>query len=300
MEIPAETLDFIIPELHFLICGLILLYLAGLKDDLTGLRYRSKFIIQIFAVCMLPISGLWINNLYGLFGIHELSPWIGIPFTLFVAVYIINSINLIDGLDGLASGLANLSLCILGIVSFYYELWIYAILAFATLGTLIPFFLYNVFGKAEHCKKIFMGDTGSLVLGYLLAFLIIRYSYCQPEIISHPEKAFIISFSTILVPVFDVCRVMLFRLRKGKHIFMADTSHIHHKLLSIGFTPRKAMVSILGMSVVFWVTNTLLLSRLDINMLFGADIVIWIGLNLWLDKLRDNKGSRTISGNLKK
>lgn len=288
-EIPAGSLGFVVPELFFLICGLILLYLAGLKDDLVGLRYRSKFVIQVLAVSMLPLSGLWINNLYGLLGIHALSPWIGIPFTLLAVVFIVNAINLIDGLDGLASGLASISLVIMGILFFMDGLSIYAILAFATLGTLIPFFLYNVFGKAERCKKIFMGDTGSLTLGYVLAFLVVRYSSCHPELKPCSEDAFVIAFSTLLVPIFDVFRVMLVRARNHKHIFTADKNHIHHKLLSIGFVPRKAMLSILLLSVLFCGLNRIMIAYFNITVLLIVDIVIYTILNLWLDRIRDRK-----------
>lgn len=169
-EIPTERLHFIIPEFYFMACGLTLLYLSGIKDDLVGLRYRSKFVVQIIAASLIPLSGLWINNLYGLFGIDELTPWLGIPFTILLTVFIVNAINLIDGIDGLASGLSSISLLTLGCLYIYYDQWIYAILAFSTLGVLLPFFYYNVFGKVDRCKKIFMGDTGSLTLGYILAF----------------------------------------------------------------------------------------------------------------------------------
>lgn len=90
-----------------------LLYLTGIADDLVGVRYRQKFVIQIFCACLFPLSGLWINNLYGLFGIHELAPYIGMPFTVFTVVFITNAINLIDGIDGLASGLSSVALLIL-------------------------------------------------------------------------------------------------------------------------------------------------------------------------------------------
>lgn len=288
-EVPTGVLGFIVPELYFLFCGLILLYLAGIKDDLIGLRYRAKFLIQIIAVCLLPLSGLWINNLYGLFGIHELSPWIGIPFTVLVVVFIINAINLIDGIDGLASGLSIISLLVMATLFYVHGAWTYAMLAFAALGTLIPFFYYNVFGKAEHCRKIFMGDTGSLTMGYLLAFLVVRYSSCHPELVPCSEDRFVIAFSTLLVPIFDVFRVMLVRARNSKHIFKADKNHFHHKLLAIGLTPRKGMMSILMIAVAFICFNFLLASVVNNTILLLGDIAIWIGLNLWLDKVRDKK-----------
>ena len=291
-EIPVNRLHFIIPEFYFLICGLTLLYLSGIKDDLVGLRYRSKFFIQIIAASLIPLSGLWINNLYGLFGIDELTPWLGIPFTILLTVFIVNAINLIDGIDGLASGLSSISLLTLGSLYLYYDQWIYAMLAFSTLGVLLPFFYYNVFGKVNRCKKIFMGDTGSLTLGYILAFLAIAYANNNPERAPYSEGAIVVAFSTLIVPMFDVIRVILVRVRNHKGLFEADRNHIHHKFLDIGFSPRKAMISILAMALAFSVINMTLITYVNNNVLFIMDIVVWVGLNLWFDRIRDKKQER--------
>lgn len=110
LPIPPNIISHVTPDFYLLTCGLILLYLAGIKDDLIGLHYSTKFIIQILAASLLPLSGLWLNNLYGLFGMHELPAWLGMPLTIFVIVFICNAINLIDGIDGLASGLSGVSL----------------------------------------------------------------------------------------------------------------------------------------------------------------------------------------------
>ncbi|RKU69428.1 MULTISPECIES: MraY family glycosyltransferase [Parabacteroides] len=289
LEIAIDKLNFIIPEFYFMVCGLMLLYLSGIKDDLVGLRYRSKFIIQTIVACFIPLSGLWINNLYGLFGIHELTPWLGIPFTIFLTVFIVNAINLIDGIDGLASGLSSISLLALGSLYIYYEQWVYAMFAFSTLGVLLPFFYYNVFGQADRCKKIFMGDTGSLTLGYILAFLAIAYTNNNSERAPYTEGAIVVAFSTLIVPIFDVFRVILVRARNHKGLFNADRNHIHHKFLDMGFSPRKAMISILAMALSFSVINMTLISYVNNNVLFIMDIVVWVGLNLWFDRIRDRK-----------
>ena len=118
----------------------------------------------------------------------------------------------------------------------------YSMLAFSTLGVLVPFFYYNVFGNAERARKIFMGDTGSLTLGYILSFLAIKYSQNNPEVISNTKGTFLIAFSTLIIPAFDVIRVVMVRLRNGKSPFEPDKNHIHHKFLAMGFTPRKAMI----------------------------------------------------------
>ena len=288
-EIPVETLHYIIPEFHFLACGLTLLYLTGIKDDLVGLRYRSKFVVQIVAASLIPLSGLWINDLYGLFGINELVPWLGIPFTILLTIFIVNAINLIDGIDGLASGLSCISLLALGSLYIYYNQCVYAMLAFATLGVLLPFFYYNVFGKVDHCKKIFMGDTGSLTLGYILAFLAITYANNNLERASYSEGAVVVAFSTLIVPMFDVIRVVLVRARTHKGLFEADRNHIHHKFLDMGFSTRKTMICIFAMALAFSCINIILVSVMDNNILLLSDVVVWIGLNLWFDWIRDHK-----------
>lgn len=295
-NLPSALLPYIVPEFCFLVCGLVLLYLSGIKDDLVGLRYRTKFLVQIIAALFFPLSGLWINNLYGLFGIHELSAWIGIPFTILGVVFITNAINLIDGIDGLASGLSSVALAVLGSLFLHERLWLYATLAFSTLGVLLPFFYYNVFGQAERCKKIFMGDTGSLTLGYILSFLAIRYSAYNPEIAPFAEGAIVIAFSTLIVPVFDVIRVILVRARTHQGLFSPDKNHIHHKFLAMGFSPRRAMLSILAIACLFSCANILLIPYIDNTVMLIVDIVVWTGLNVWFDKIRDRK-NKTLKTN---
>lgn len=104
---------YALPECTLLVCGMVLLYLTGIADDLVGVRYHQKFIIQILCASLFPIAGLWINDLYGLFGIYALPSYVGIPFTIFTVVFITNAINLIDGIDGLASGLSSVALLVL-------------------------------------------------------------------------------------------------------------------------------------------------------------------------------------------
>ena len=282
---------YLLPECLLLVCGMTLLYLVGIADDLVGVRYRQKFMIQILCACFLPLSGLWINDLYGLFGIHSLSPWVGMPFTVLMVVFITNAINLIDGIDGLASGLSSASLLVLGGLFLQEELWSYAMLAFATFGVLIPFFYYNVFGSAERSRKIFMGDTGSLTLGYVLSFLAIKYSQNNPDVATYTSGAFVIAFSTLIIPAFDVIRVVLVRVRTGNSPFEPDKNHIHHKFLAMGFTPRRAMITILLISCGFSAVNILLMPYVDNTVMLLSDVALWIGLHLWWDRIRDKRNN---------
>lgn len=273
-----------IVEFAFLICALTLLYLVGVRDDLVGMRYREKFVFQIITAALITLSGLWINNLYGLFGIYELSAWVGIPFTILLIVFITNAINLIDGIDGLACGLSMGALIVLGILFTLIDLWLYSMLAFATFGLLVPFFYFNVFGKVEKQQKIFMGDTGSLTLGFILAFLAIRYASFDPATTTPSSKEnLIVAFSPLIIPMFDVIRVVYVRFRNGKGLFSADRNHIHHKFLEIGFSPRKAMISILLVACLFSLVNIVLIGYLDIHLLLGGDILIWILLHFWMN-----------------
>ena len=283
------ALEDVLPEFLFLICGMTLLYLTGIADDLVGVPYRQKFVVQILCACFFPLAGLWVNDFYGLFGINALPAWFGIPFTVLAVVFITNAINLIDGIDGLASGLSSVALLVFGILFAERELWIYSSLSFATFGVLVPFFYYNVFGSAERARKIFMGDTGSLTLGYTLSFLAIKYSHCPPFSSTVSDGAFVVAFSTLIVPAFDVIRVVLVRLRNGKSPFEPDRNHIHHKFLAMGFTPRKAMIMILLISCLFSGSNILLVPYVNITALLIGDIVVWIALNVWWDRVRDRR-----------
>lgn len=277
----------LLPELLLFACGMTLLYLTGIADDLVGVRYRQKLAIQVICASFFPLSGLWLNNLYGLFGIHALDPCIGMPFTVLSIVFITNAINLIDGIDGLASGLSSVSLLIFTFLFIDKGLWSYAMLSVATFGVLVPFFYYNVFGSAERSRKIFMGDTGSLTLGYTLSFLAIKYSQVNPDVTSYTEGAFVIAFSTLIIPAFDVVRVVMVRAREGRNPFEPDKNHIHHKLLAIGLSPRKAMLALLCMSCAFSAVNILLMPYVNNTVMLVADIMVWVGLNLWWDYIRD-------------
>ena len=287
-EISTLLASYILPEFLVLICGMVLLYLTGIADDLVGVRYRQKFIVQILCASLFPAVGLWINDLYGLFGIDFISPYIGIPLTILTIVFITNAINLIDGIDGLASGLSSVALLVFGFLFIEKGLWIYSMLAFSTFGVLVPFFYYNVFGSAEHARKIFMGDTGSLTLGYILSFLAIKYSQ-NTESIRVKQGAFVIAFSTLIVPAFDVVRVVIVRIYNGKSPFEPDKNHIHHQFLAMGFTVRQAMLLILLVSCVFSGINILLMPYVDNTLMLIGDIVVWIGLNLWWSNVRRKK-----------
>lgn len=277
----------VISESLCLVAGLMLLYMIGVCDDLIGVRYRRKFEVQILAAAFLPFAGLSIQNLGGLFGWYEISPLVGVPLTMLLTVFLINAINLIDGIDGLASGLCMVAITLFGVSFAWHGSWMYALLAFASVGVLIPFFFYNVFGNANRGHKIFMGDTGSLTLGFILSVMVVKYVSVMVQESSRLDGApVVMAFSVLLVPSLDVCRVVLNRFRRRVHPFKPDKSHIHHKFLNMGFTPRRSMILIQLMAVAF-IVLTLVLLRIGLlaPVVFMLDILVWTLMNVWFSRI---------------
>ena len=274
-------------EMLCLLVGLMLLYIVGVCDDLIGVRYNRKFLVQILAAAFLPLSGLYIHNFYGLFGWYEIPAWVGVLFTMLLTVFIINAINLIDGIDGLASGLCMVALSIFGVTLAINGWWIYTMLAFVCVGVLIPFFIYNVFGNAERGHKIFMGDTGSLTLGFIISLLAVKYIVSMGRTESVVDGwPLVIAFSVLLVPCLDVFRVILSRLKRRVHPFKPDRCHFHHKILNMGFTPRKALIFIELISIAF-IAFTVLLVHVGVlaYWVFIYDVILWTLLNVWFSRI---------------
>ena len=271
-------------EMAFQFCGLTLLYLVGIADDLIGVRYSAKFYIQITCGVLLVAGGIWINNLHGLLGIGELPTIVGYALTILVIVFFTNAINLIDGVDGLASGLSIAATIVYGIAFVLLENYMYAALAFGTLGVLLPFFYYNVFGNVDKGKKIFMGDTGSLTLGFILSLLSIKLLHSSQTIQPTNLNPFVLAFAPMLIPCLDVLRVFFRRIRHHKSPFLPDRTHIHHKLMAVGFTSRVTMVSIVGFSIFLTIVNLLLSEYINVTILVVANLAGWVLLNMWITK----------------
>lgn len=263
----------------FVSIGLFLIYLIGLIDDILGLNARIKFAVQFVSALLMPLCGLCLNNLYGLFGIYELPLYVGYPLTVFVSLLIINSVNLIDGIDGLAGSLSLISLGALAL--FFYDIQVvtYTIMAGGLMGSVLAFLYYNIWGRVERNTKTFMGDTGSLILGYALAFLCIKHAMHNPGQLPYRPDALMISYTLVLVPVFDLIRVAICRLLQGKSIFHADKTHIHHKLMAAGLTMHQALIAIIALSLFFIGINMAGL-RMDMaaQWIILLDIAIYWGI----------------------
>ena len=206
-------------------------------------------------------------------------------------VYITNAINLIDGIDGLASGLSGIAMAFYGFAFLSAGYWIYALLAFAGLGTLVPFFYYNVFGNPVMQKKIFMGDTGALTIGILLSFLAIKTTYIiDGGIIA--SNIMVVAFAPLAIPCMDVLRVFMHRILRGKSPFLPDKTHIHHKLLALGIPHRLTMITILATSAVLIVLNIWLGRYVGPAVVLVADLVFWIIVNYTLTRLIKSRQTR--------
>lgn len=298
---PAETSTTdLVCEFLFLTGGLTLLYIVGIADDLIGVRYRKKFLVQIISAAMFPLSGLYINNFYGLFGIYLIPAEVGIPLTMLLVVFITNAINLIDGIDGLSSGLSMVAFFFLGCLFVLRLDEVPAVVAAAALGTLAVFFYFNVFGKAENRRKIFMGDCGSLTIGLLLAVVSIRFCMNGVVGVRDISQPLVVSFSVLMIPCFDVLRVMLGRIRRHKSPFLPDKTHIHHKFLALGMSHRTAMCTILTIDVFFVLFNLILVRTADINVMLVTDVVLWVLLNIWISHLIRQKEKREEVAELEK
>ena len=266
--------------------GLFIIYCTGIIDDLIGLNAQTKFVIQILTACLLPFAGLYINNLYGLFGIYEIPNYIGIPLTIFVIVFIDNAINLIDGIDGLAAGLSLIALS--GFLAYftYYEVFIhtYCLLAAGMIGALIAFSYFNLFGKPERNTKIFMGDSGALSLGFTLGFFAVKCASDNTAIWPTRPEAVILPLTLLFVPTADVVRVTFYRLSHRKPLFGADKNHIHHKLMRTGMTQHQVLVSILVLAVLYIVINSLLcMLSLSSTFIVIIDILLFCLINVCIN-----------------
>ncbi len=221
----------------------VFLFACGVYDDLRGINAPRKFLLQVAAAALVVSFGIRIESFHGLFGIYELALPVQYVFTIFVVVGITNAVNLIDGLDGLAGGIALINSLLLGAFLFLFEDYYFSLLSFSLAASLCAFLFFN-FNPA----KIFMGDTGSLPVGFLLAILGIRYLQIdsQAAIPVLGLNPLMIVMGLFLVPVTDTLRVMAERMVQKRSPFSADQNHIHHKIMQMGFSHRNTVLILYG------------------------------------------------------
>lgn len=222
--------------LQYFVAAAIVIFFLGIKDDILVLSAAKKFLGQLVAAgIVIKFGGIQITNMHGFLGIGEIPYLPSIVLTFFTIIVITNSFNLIDGVDGLAGCLGLLTAIIFGSYFFYVDQLMYAVMAFSLAGSLIGFLIYN-FSPA----KIFMGDTGSLLIGLFNSILVIQFINIAGTAggkLSF-ESAPALGFSILIVPLFDTLRVFSLRILNRRSPFSPDRTHVHHFLLDIGYSHR--------------------------------------------------------------
>ncbi len=221
----------------------------GIKDDILILSASKKFIGQLVAAgIIIKFGGIHINNMHGFLGMYAIPHTASILLTMFTIVVITNSFNLIDGVDGLAGSLGLLTSCIFGLYFLATSQLLYAVMAFSLTGSLIAFLIYN-FSPA----KIFMGDTGSLLIGILNSVFVIKFiSVAADPATGFPlQSAPALGFAILIVPLFDTLRVVAIRILSRRSPFSPDRNHIHHFLLDLGLSHKMIVCTCVAGNVIF-------------------------------------------------
>jgi UDP-GlcNAc:undecaprenyl-phosphate/decaprenyl-phosphate GlcNAc-1-phosphate transferase len=230
-------------EFKLIVATSLILFFVGVKDDIIGTAPVKKLFAHIVVALILVLMGdIRITSLHGIFGVYNIPNWGSVFLSIFTYVVVVNSFNLIDGVDGLASGVGFLACCAFGAWFIFANEFPYACLSFSLAGALLGFLMFN-FSPA----KIFMGDSGSLVIGMfisVLAFKLIEYPINQLEgLWVHVSKPVYV-VGILSYPLLDTLRVFLMRALKGQSPFTADRNHIHHMLLDCGFSHAKTVIVI--------------------------------------------------------
>lgn len=236
-------------SLQYFAAAALVIFFLGIKDDILILSASKKFIGQVLAAgILIKFGGIQITNMYGFLGINELPQFVSIILTLFTIVVITNSFNLIDGVDGLAGSLGLVTSSVFGYYFLQSNEILYAVMAFSLSGSLAAFLIYNF-----HPAKIFMGDTGSLLIGLLNSIFVIKFISLADNaggalpILSAPA----IGFAILIIPLFDTLRVVGLRILSRRSPFSPDRNHIHHLLLELGYSHKKITITCVSANILF-------------------------------------------------
>ena len=234
-------------EFQYFIAATMVIFFLGLKDDILIITPVKKFIGQVLTAFLIIYYGrIQIQSMHGFLGIYELPEMFSLILTYFAVIVIINSFNLIDGVDGLAGSLGLMSSLLFGIYFLNVDMPAYYVLAFSLSGSLLAFLIFN-FQPA----KIFMGDTGSLLIGAINAMLVIKFinTASAPDVITPLASAPAIGFTILMIPLLDTLRVFAIRIFKRRSPFSPDRNHIHHLLLDRGFSHRAITLILVSMNL---------------------------------------------------
>lgn len=272
-------------KLFFLLSSAMLVYVLGILDDLAGVNYKIKLLVQLIAAVMMVLSGLWLNNLYGLFGVWDLPAWIGIPLTVLLFLLITNALNMIDGIDGLASGIAIITLGLLAFIYIREYRFLYSTISVTLLGAVIAFWLFNMFGSPERKTKLYMGDTGSMTLGLVICALLVTLCTFEGKHGAQTMgKYFAIVLSSLLIPILDVPRLFVSRIMAHKNPFKPDTNHIHHRLMRCGLSARKSLFVILSLDVAIVLLTAAMTRIVSLTVIFIVDVALYVLIQLIISR----------------
>lgn len=258
-------------EFQYFVAAFFIIFTIGIVDDIFVLRPYKKLIGQLVTTAIIAVkSHLVINNLGGFLGVHHLSTTSSYAASFFVILLIVNAFNLIDGVDGLAASLGLASSVIFSLFFLINQNYPYAILGFSLAGALLAFLVFNF-----HPAKIFMGDSGSMLIGLVNAILLIKFMNTGSLVTDYPVTAApLIGFGILLIPILDVLRVFCLRLSKGRSPFSPDRSHIHHLLLLKGFSHAQVTLTLLAFSV-FFSAASFFLRGVNVHLLFFLQVSVF-------------------------
>lgn len=295
------TVPFLdLAEVKFFLFGIIIMVMLGVRDDVSELTAKHKLAIQIFAAVMVVyFSDIRLEGFYGILGINQMPVWFNIPFSVFVIVALTNSFNLIDGIDGLAGSVGILILGFLGWVFLATDELAYAVVCISLVGALFAFLFYNWYPS-----KVFMGDTGSLSMGFVISAMVIHFiNVADQGGFSIPINASVgVGMSILILPIYDTSRVFIIRFLNGKNPLDPDRNHLHHGLLKLGFNHARATMILLAFNVAILILAMVLSNYLKngelILAISGVVGLVTVILELKLSKLKYLKKSQTRGANL--
>lgn len=270
--------------IKFILVALFVIFFIGVRDDLVPLRAMVKLIGQIMAASLVIfLFDLRIRTLYGLFGVQELPAVISYLITYLTIIVITNSFNLIDGLDGLAGTIAIVALLAFGIWFFLVDQPIFSILSFSMLGSIFAFLIFN-----WEPSEVFMGDTGALVIGMMLAILTIYFINVNYDLPAMTPYKFNGSVGTaaciIIIPLVDTLRIVILRLSKGQSPFLPDKSHVHHAIMRLGMSHSQTTLILASVQIIYIGLAVLFNAYPDIYVISGLLVLSFL-LSITLDRL---------------
>ena len=252
--------------------GCAFLYLIGVKDDFHGTGTNTKIIVILLTAAMFPASGLWINNLHGLFGLHQIPVWVGMPITLLIAVFLIQLPAVIDSPDGLTSGTSAFVMILFLVLSLYGNHALSTIIAAATIGVSLPYAVCKRFSKKW--EKTLMGSSGNYILGYILSYLAIGMArQCGERL---PEEAIMVCVGIVFVPLLDAIRVLKSRIIENRDVLKPDKNQMQHLFIRAGMSQK--FVSLITFLIIlsFALINFVCVYfKVGMTVIFSIDIIVW-------------------------